>query len=154
VIDITHIHPMLVHFPVVLFIITTVVNLIIVIRKDDLAERKCLPLISLASILAGVAIAIIAAAFGDIALDAAVDKGFDKAPLEEHEGLAIPTILIFSIIALVQAYSMWRGRSLAGTKAVMMFVATLVGLGFLIATAYHGGQLVYEIGVNVTPVKP
>jgi uncharacterized membrane protein len=49
---------------------------------------------------------------------------------------------------------MWRGRSLVGAKAVMIFVATLVGLGFLIATAYHGGQLVYEIGVNVTPVKP
>jgi len=99
-------------------------------------------------------IAFFAAAFGDIALDAAVDKGFDEAPLEEHQGLAAATIIIFSIITLVQTYSMWRGRSLAGTKAVMMFVATLVGLGFLIATAYHGGQLVYEIGVNVTPVKP
>ena len=145
---------MLVHFPVVLFIVTTFINLIIVIRKGDLAERKCLPLISLASISAGIMIAILAAVFGDIALDAAVDKGFDKAPLEEHQGLAIPTIIIFSIIALTQAYSMWRGRSLVGAKAVMIFVATLVGLGFLIATAYHGGQLVYEIGVNVTPVKP
>jgi len=41
VIDITHIHPMLVHFPVVLFIVTTVINLIIVIRKGDIAENVC-----------------------------------------------------------------------------------------------------------------
>ena len=75
---------MLVHFPVVLFISTVLLQFIVIIRKGDLAARECLSLISLATILSGVAMAILAAIFGDLALDAAIDKGFDKAPLEEQ----------------------------------------------------------------------
>lgn len=153
-IDLTHIHPMLVHFPVVLFISTVLLQFIVIIRKGDLAARECLSLISLATILAGVAMAILAAVFGDLALDAAIDKGFDKAPLEEHQGFAGLTIAIFTVIALAQAYAVWRKRTLTGVKAGVLLLASLVGVGVLITTAYHGGQLVYEIGVNVTPVKP
>jgi len=153
-INITHIHPMLVHFPIVLFITTVVIYLAIIIRKGDLAVRECLSLISLITITAGVAMAVLAAFFGDIALDAALDKGFDKIPLEEHEELAILSIIFFSVIALVQGFSMWKGNSLAGIKAVILFIVSLIGLGLLFIAAYHGGELVYEIGVNVTPVKP
>ena len=145
---------MLVHFPIVLFITTALLQFIVVVRKGDLAARECLSLISLVTLLAGVVMAILAAVFGDMALDAAVDKGFDKAPLEEHEGFAGFTIVIFSVIALVHAYSVWRRRALTGVRAGILFIASLAGLGVLITTAYHGGQLVYEIGVNVTPVKP
>lgn len=153
-IDITHIHPMLVHFPIVLFLTTVVIQLIVIIRKGDLASRNCLPLISLAAIWIGVGMAILAAFFGDIALDAAVDKGFDKAPLEEHEGLAGFTIVIFSLIALIHGYSVWRRKVLTGARAGALLIASVVGVGVLISTAYHGGNLVYEVGVNVTPVKP
>lgn len=153
-IDITHIHPMLVHFPVVLFLTTMVINFVVLIRKGDLASRQCLSLISMAAIGLGVVMAVIAAAFGDIALDAALDKGFDKAPLEEHEHLALITIIYFAVLALIQGFSVWKGRPLAGFRTPVIFVASLVGIGLLIATAYHGGHLVYDIGVNVTPVKP
>lgn len=145
---------MLVHFPIVLFITTVLIQLLVIYRHGDLAARECLSLISLATIAAGVAMAILAAFFGDIALDAAIDKGFDKAPLEDHQGFAIVTIAIFSVIALAQAYSVWRRRVLTGVRAGVLFIASLAGLGVLITTSYHGGQLVYEIGVNVTPVKP
>jgi uncharacterized membrane protein len=33
-------------------------------------------------------------------------------------------------------------------------VIALVGTGILLNAAYHGGELVYGLGVNVTPVHP
>jgi len=145
---------MLVHFPIVLFITTVVIYLAVLVRNGDLASRECLSLASLITIIAAILIAIIAAVFGDMALDVAIDKGFDKKPLEEHADIAIFTIVFFSVIALAQGFSMWKGISLAGMKAKVLFIASIIGVILLISTAYHGGELVYDIGVNVTPVKP
>lgn len=153
-IDITHIHPMLVHFPIVLLLIGMLLYLVVAVRQDDLASRRGLPVLAFLCILAGVLMAALAAGFGDVALDVAVDKGFDKAPLEEHEDLAGATIAVFGLLAAVQAFALWRAYPLKGGKAWLLTVVALAGVVLLLNTAYHGGQLVYEIGVNVTPVKP
>jgi uncharacterized membrane protein len=153
-IDITHIHPMLVHFPLVLLPIGTALYAAAAFRGEDLASRRCLPLLALLCLGTGVMMAMIAAAFGDMALDAALDKGFDKGPLEEHEDLAGPTIVVFAVLVAIQALAMWRSLSLKGGRAWLLTLGALAGVALLLATAYHGGELVYEIGVNVVPVKP
>jgi uncharacterized membrane protein len=153
-IDITHIHPMLVHFPLVLLPIGTALYAAAAFRGEDLAVRRCLPVLALLCLGAGVMMAMIAAAFGDMALDAALDKGFDKGPLEEHEDLAGPTIVVFAVLVAIQALAMWRSISLKRGRAWLLTLVALAGVALLLATAYHGGELVYQIGVNVVPVKP
>jgi uncharacterized membrane protein len=152
--EITQIHPMLVHFPIVLFILALGLYLYMVVTKRDLAARSCLSITAAAMLVGGVVSAIAAAGFGDIALDAAIDKGFPDANLEEHEELAGTTITIFVVLAVVLLAAMWKKFQLTGVKAVVFLLVALAGTGMLINTAYHGGELVYKDGVNVEVVTP
>ena len=71
-ISIALIHPMLVHFPIVLLISAWVMDIIVLSIKKDLSSRQCLPMIALSALLLGTGSAGIAAIFGDIALDHAI----------------------------------------------------------------------------------
>ena len=105
-------------------------------------------------LVGGVVSALVAAGFGDVALDAAIDKGFPKKALEEHEDLAGTTIVIFGVLAVVLLGAMWKKLQITGVKGVIFLLATVAGTFMLLNTAYHGGELVYKEGVNVEAVKP
>lgn len=152
-IDIAHIHPMIVHFPIVFFITALGLDLVVLGRRCDLAARRCLSNTALVALVFAALAAVVAASFGDMALDAALDKGFAKGPLEEHEGFGVTTMFYFCVLALVQLIAWWRRIPLAGSRGWAFFAFGIIGLGILIATAYHGGELVYHLGVNVDAVK-
>jgi len=154
-ISIALIHPMLVHFPIVLWITAVVMDIIVHFIKKDVASRLCLPTIALAALLLGTLTAGIAAVFGDIALDKAVSLGFPTGPLETHETLALITIAVFSLDCLLRLFALWRKYPLL--QGSIGWISTLIGiagLGFLISAAYYGGELVYHFGVNVAPALP
>jgi uncharacterized membrane protein len=153
-IDITHVHPMLVHFPIVLFIVAMVLYFYNQVTHKDITTSKYLVMTAFAALLLATAAAIVAAFFGDIALDAALEKGFAKGPLEEHETIAGITIAIFSILSLTQIIALWKKISLAGTRGWIFLVVMVAGFGVLTSAAWHGGELVYKYGVNVDAVKP
>jgi len=153
-IDLAHIHPMLVHFPIVLLLIVVAVDFVALRRNDDLAGNQTLPNIALVVLVIGALAAIAAASFGDIAMDEAIDKGFSKVSLEEHEDLGFTTMWIFIGLTVARLVA-WRVHfSLTAWRGWTLFIAGVVGAGILLLTAYHGGHLVYELGVNVTPVHP
>jgi uncharacterized membrane protein len=152
--EITHIHPMVVHFPIVLFLLSLALYAFMLVTGRDMAARNCLTYVAATMLVLGVVSAAVAAFFGDIALDAAVDKGFSKAHLEEHEDLAGTTIAIFSLVALVLLGAMWKKIQISGAKGLVFLIAVLAGTSMLVITAYHGGELVYKDGVNVDAVKP
>jgi len=153
-ISIDLIHPMLVHFPIVFLITAVVLDLIVLLTKKDLAARQGLPLISLSALLLGTISAGIAAIFGDMALDAAVSKGFAMGPLETHETLALITIAVFSFYCLLRLWALWRKFRLQGHTGWIAVSLGIAGVVLLIITAYYGGELVYHLGVNVAPVIP
>ena len=144
----------MVHFPIVLFLLSVLIDLLVLIRKGDLATSSCLPTSGFYVLLLAALFAVAAAAFGDIAFDKALELGFDKAPLEKHEELGFTTLWILLGLTGWQLLARWRGMSLSASKGWLFFVAALVGIGILLTTAYYGGELVYGIGVNVTPVHP
>jgi uncharacterized membrane protein len=148
-ISIALIHPMLVHFPIVLLITTVVMDIIGLLIKKDLAERQCLPLIALSALLLGTLSAGIAAIFGDIAFDKAISLGFPSGPLDTHETLALITITVFSIQCLLRLLAVWRKYHLLGFIGWISALPGMVGVVLLIVAAYFGGELVYHFGVNV-----
>lgn len=153
-IDIVHIHPMLVHFPIVLLLIAIATQLLTLIRGGDLTERGCMPSIGLGALILGAASALVAAVFGDIALDHALDLGFPKGPLETHQAFGLTTTCLFVALALLNALAWWRRISLKTARGWSVALVGVVGCVILLLTAYHGGNLVYKIGVNVDAVKP
>ena len=148
------VHPMLVHFPIVLLITATAIDMILLLLKKDLTSRQCLPMIPLTALLLGTLAAGIAAIFGDIALDHAISLGFPPGPLETHETFAFITIAVFSVQCLLRLLSLWRRYPLKGYIGWVSELPGIAGVVLLIFTAYFGGELVYHFGVNVAAVSP
>lgn len=153
-IDVNHIHPMLVHFPIVLFMAAVALQILALVRGNDLAGPECLPLLALWGLVVGTVIAGVAAVFGDIALDHAVELGFQTGYLEEHEHLGLATVGVFTVLSLLHLGARWRHVVLTRDKGWTLAVAGLAGVVLMVVAAAHGAELVYELGVNVTPVKP
>jgi uncharacterized membrane protein len=153
-ISIALVHPMLVHFPIVLLITACSLDIIVLLIKKDLANRQCLPLVALSALLLGALSAGIAAIFGDIALDKAISLGFPRGPLETHETLALITIAVFSVHCLLRLLALWRRIPLRGRIGWVSALPGMVGVVLLIFTAYYGGELVYHYGVNVATALP
>lgn len=153
-INIAHIHPMLVHFPIVLILLTVGLEFLVLVRRGDLTAHRCLSNVTLATLVLAALAAIAAAVFGDIALDHAAELGYPKGPMEEHGALGFSTMWFFIVYAVLYLLAWWRRFSLAGGKGWIMFLIGVVGVILMLVTAYHGGDLVYRLGINVLPVKP
>jgi uncharacterized membrane protein len=149
---ITEIHPMLVHFPIVLWISAEVITVSVLVRKGNLSARGQWPLAAFYALLAGTLFAVLAAIFGDIALDHAVASGFPAPPMETHEAFALTTLGLFGLQLILRFLAIWRKYPLIGGRGWLAELPGLIGLVFLIATAYLGGELVYGLGVNVAPM--
>jgi uncharacterized membrane protein len=148
-IPLEHVHPMLVHFPIVLVILAAGVDVLILARGGDLSARRALPQLSLALLLLAAASALATAFFGDMALDAAVGRGVSEATVETHEGLGWTTLSVIGVYALLRLATWLRKVPLGGARAALGTVLSLGCVGLVLATAYFGGQLVYTLGVNV-----
>lgn len=153
-IDLAHIHPMLVHFPIVLSLVGVGLEFLVMALGADPAEHRCLSNVALATLLLGAVAAIVAAFFGDIALDKAASLGFPRDPMETHAEFGFTTMWLFIVLSLAYLFAWWRRVSLTGWKGWALFLIGLAGVVLVLTTAYHGGDLVYRIGVNVAPVKP
>lgn len=115
-IPITEIHPMLVHFPIVLWICAETIAVVVLLRDGDLSSPQQWPTVALYSLIVGILFAVVAAILGDIALDHAVAAGFPSGPLEAHEAVAITTIGIFTLHAVLRLLAIWRHYPLAGLR--------------------------------------
>lgn len=144
-----HIHPMIVHFPIVFFLTLAAVDIVALIRGSTITTRSAWGCVSTSlAVLAG-ASAIVAWIFGGIALDTAEAGGFSSDIAETHEGLGTTTAIAFAIWALVRIYAWWRNRAEGAGIRAGIAVVEIAGAILVIATAYYGGTLVYGLGVNV-----
>lgn len=153
-IDLAHVHPMLVHFPIVLFLLGAGLELLVLARGGDLAAHQSLPNTALAIVVLAAVSAIVAAIFGDLALDRATELGFPSEPMERHEDFGFSTMWFFVAYAALYLFAWWRRFRLAGGRGWIWFIGSVVGVLLVLTTAYLGGELVYRIGVNVVPVTP
>ncbi len=153
-IDIVHIHPMLVHFPIVLYLLAVALQWLILLRRGDLAANSCLANGALAALVLAALAAVAAAFFGDIALDHAIALGFPGAPLQTHATFGIATMSWMLLVAVLHLLARWRHWQLIGNAGSGLTLLTTAGIVLLIATAYYGGDLVYHIGVNVQGITP
>src|SRR4051812_16982237 len=95
-----HIHPILVHFPIVFFITLAVVDLVATLRGQVTTGRGALGNVSLGLSLAAGVFAVCAFFFGGMALDFAESGGFHSDIAEMHEALGEATAAAFAIWAL------------------------------------------------------
>jgi len=148
-IPVQHIHPMLVHFPIVFFLTLALFDVVAMARGVTVTGRSAAGAVSLALAAAAAVSAIATYLFGGLALGVAEAGGFSSDVAEIHESLGGVTMAVFAVWALLRAYFWWRNTRLTGMRAFFVPAVEVAGAVLVTVTAYYGGQLVYDLGVNV-----
>ncbi|MBZ9676178.1 DUF2231 domain-containing protein [Mesorhizobium sp. ES1-1] len=148
-IPIQHIHPMLVHFPIVLIYALAVIDVVALARGQAVTRRSGAGTISTFVALAAGAFAIATWFFGGLALDHAEAAGFSSEIAEIHESLGGITAVAFLIWGVVRLALWVRNREL-GPASIAVPMIEIAGAVLVTTTAYYGGLLVYDLGVNVS----
>lgn len=143
-----HIHPIFVHFPIVLIFTVTLIDIIGLSQRQDMTVRTGVGTISTGLAVAAGLFAVVTWYLGGLALDVAESGGFSSPVAETHEGLGGVTALAFFIWGIVRLGLWIRNRGI-GSIAVAVPLIELAGSVLVTVTAYYGGILVYDLGVNV-----
>lgn len=147
-------HPLLVHFPIVLLLMSPVFVLIAAVLRP--AKHRPYMTVALIMLLLGTASLYLAAYSGEDAAELADRNGGANAVLATHESLASTSKIVFmgfSMAYVVLFAWPWISQQPQGristTAAPLVFLALYsVGVVYLINTAHAGGRLVHEFGVH------
>jgi uncharacterized membrane protein len=95
------------------------------------------------------------AAWGSLGLGLLAERFAPHKPLAwevlaDHKSLAWWTCAVFTALALLRLWASDRVRDPDRWRRVQL-VLWLGGLVLLLATGYHGGELVYDFGMGLTP---
>ncbi len=142
-IDQSHLHPMIVHFPIALVIIGFLSDAVALVTKRQFFSSTGLYLIILGSV--GTLAAYLS---GNIAGDGVTEAGALGAALEVHEGAA--TLALWTMIALaILRITLGVTKQMTGWKQWAMVALLAVGVGTIARTGYYGGELVYRHAAGV-----
>lgn len=149
-ISIQHIHPMIVHFPIVIVFLVAGFELVATAMGRFVTARTASGNFAVGLLIIAALAAVAAFYFGDIALSYAEAGGFESDIAETHESLGKSVAISLSTWALVRAILWWRDVRIGGPLAWVIPVVSIALAGLTTLTAYYGGQLVFDLGVNVT----
>ncbi len=159
-------HPLIIHFPIVLLLVAPVLIVIGALLKPE--KGGVLLWTSLLMMVIGTATVFLAVETGEAAGKLAERTPEINAVLEHHEELAERTRIAFSILTIIFAAILVipklvrRGPSRMVTTVLPLVFVVLYGVGtlLLVNTAHNGGRLVHELGVTAmvsstnAPVTP
>ncbi len=141
---ISWLHPILVHFPIVLLLGAFGVELVGFFRKDPFLAKVAKGLL-----VSGCVISLFAFVSGNFAEVFAVRGGTPHDPVDLHALWAMWTTWMFIILTVVRFYVEPRKGSLPFKGYLAGLLLASVFLGY---TAHQGGALVFEHGANVKAV--
>ena len=148
------IHPLVVHFPVALLLLSPLFILIGAVLAPPRGQPYRIA--GLLILILGTISLFVAASSGEAAGELAERGGGVDAVLAAHERLASETRILFSVLsgiflAMTLLPKVARGEEtrLSSTFMPMAFLILYsVGILFLANTAHAGGRLVHEFGVH------
>ncbi|MDP4086350.1 MAG: DUF2231 domain-containing protein [Bacillota bacterium] len=135
----SHIHPIMVHFPIAIIFIATIYDLIMAITKRKFSPKKGLWLWVLAFLSAWVA----------VLTGPDEDARGNTNIFHTHENLAHITTILSLLVLAVRIFFMVKKKDFLRFSLVIYCVVSLICLGGVLATGYYGGKMVYDQGVGV-----
>ncbi len=143
----THLHAMLIHFPIALLLVAFLSELSAAIFKNEFFKKVSLLLLILGSLGA------IAAYLSGSSAGEGIEEGPLQIPMELHEQAANFSVWLACITATFYTtlYFLSYKSMLTKIIGILLFLLLIVALS---RTAYLGGQLVYTHGVGVELALP
>lgn len=139
----SHLHPMIVHFPIALLMVGFLFDAISLFSKKEIFSTAGLYLLILGTL------GVVAAYFsGTFAGGGITETGSLKQALETHEGAAELALWLMVVTAVVRMALVAMKRYQGGYKyaAVILF---FIGVLAIARTGYYGGDLVYRHAAGV-----
>jgi uncharacterized membrane protein len=140
-VNILHLHPMLVHFPIALFFTSLFFDLLYKVKKNGDFHKFGYYLLTLA-VLSGV----LASSAGILIEDKIASTGISEQHIDDHKGFALAAMALF--IALL-AFRFFKKNKISENVFNIYLAFSLVGIMLLSLAAFRGGKLVYEYGAAV-----
>jgi uncharacterized membrane protein len=147
-------HPLIIHFPIVLLLVAPVLIVIGALLKPE--KGGVLLWTALTMMILGTASVFVAVETGEAAGKLAERTPEINVVLEHHEELAERTRIAFSVLTIVFSAILLvpklvrRASSRVVTTVLPLVFVVLYGVGtlLLVNTAHNGGRLVHELGVT------
>lgn len=156
----TSLHPMIVHFPIVLLLLSPVFLLISAVSRPP--HGKPYRTVALILLLAGAGSLFLTAFSGQAAAKLVNLNGPVKTILDSHKELAIETGIVFAVLSVILLGIVILPRMLgceetrlATTWMPLSFlVLYCAGVVLIVNTAHAGARLVHEFGAHaIIPAK-
>ncbi len=141
--DLTHLHPMIVHFPIALLIIGFLSDFVGLIVKKNFFSTAGFYLLILGA--AGVLAAYLS---GNLAGDGVTEVGTLGQALETHESAATLTLWLIAAAAIVRI-GLVLMKKYSGLLKGVAFALLLLGVASIARTGYYGGELVFKHAAGV-----
>ena len=138
-----HLHPMIVHFPIALFVCALIFEILSLAFKKESFHHTAINLF---------VFAVLAAPFGVLTgLEEAEEHHLVSHPvLNLHKVFAFST-MIFSALSLLFLWFLKKKNSLSFRP--IFLVCLIVTVSFVSIAAYNGGRLVYDYGIGIEDEK-
>ncbi len=145
--SLSQLHPQIVHFPIALFFVYVLLEIIGAVSKKEFFSRAAHLILFL-----GVLGAFAAVLTGNSAEDAARELSKEGASIpfkaiEEHSDYANFIIWFFAGLLVLRTYFVLK-KKFTGAIKYLFAVLAIAGAFFVYRTGYLGGRLVYKYGVG------
>jgi uncharacterized membrane protein len=138
----THLHAMIIHFPIALLMAGFLSEIVAFFIKQDFFKRAAVYLLLFGAL--GATISYITGSYAG----AGIEQGPLKTPMELHQQAATITLWLAIILALLRTLVYYFKYNPAWVKWIgILLFAVLIGA--VSRTGYLGGQLVYNHGAGV-----
>jgi uncharacterized membrane protein len=135
----SHIHPIMVHFPIALIIIATCYDIILMITKRKISPKQGLWLWILAFLSAWIA----------VGTGPEEDARGNTNVFHYHSQLADVTTFIAFIVVAVRVFFMVKKKEFVRFSLVVYCILALLCTVSVLSVGYFGGKMVYDQGVGV-----
>ncbi|MEP2774010.1 MAG: DUF2231 domain-containing protein [Fulvivirga sp.] len=138
-----NIHPMIIHFPIVLWLVAVLVDLASLFLPKSWLRNMTITLYVL-----GAVSAVAAYLSGDQAMDMVSVPMQGEVTAGNHSDWGHYTLYFFTAYAIIRLILFWKQWDKKKWLAIVLFILGTLGMGMVAQTADLGGKLVYKYGVG------